>query len=394
MDSEDFNGEAGRLIDRGSTFGREFIEYKYFLPNKLPNVEEIILKDVSLIDKANKANLALGELKGLAKSNLGTLQLFAQSSMRKEAVDSSKIEGTFVSLTDVFLSEAGNSKPEKINSDVKEVRNFVSSLNFAIKKLQEGEKIDSQLLNQMHEILLEKTRGHNKKVGEFRGQQNWIGNKNDVQEAHFVPPSEEHVQELINYLFNYMELSPKNFELLKIGLMHYYFETIHPYEDGNGRLGRTLILLYLLDLKIIENPLLYISPYFRKYKEDYYEKLMIVRKSGDYVSWLKFFLDGVRITAENTCFKLRKLIDLYEDYQKRLGKIKATPISYEILRYFFERPYWNIGLLKNQLGQKNYPLVRRGIDCLRKAEIISEYTPGKRNKFYVASGIFNIIEED
>lgn len=395
MDVSKFNGKAGDIIARSGTFKDEFVEFYYFLPKPLPTIEEIF-NDVTLFKKANEANLALGELKGLAKSNIGTLELFTESSMRKEAVDSSKIEGTFVSLTDVFLSEEGDKKPENANPNVKEVMNFVRCIEFALNELKNNRKIDSEFLNEMHKILLQEVRGHNKKVGDFRSQPNWIGNKgavNDILEADFVPPSEEKVKELMDYLFEYMEKEDGSLRLLKIGLMHYYFETIHPYEDGNGRLGRTLILLYLIKLGILDSPLLYLSPYFNKYKEAYYGYLMQTRQTGDYVSWLKFFLDGIKETALDTCRRLRKLIDLLTDYRKKLTDAKATTLSFEILNKFFERPYSTISRLEYKLKQ-NYPRIKRAIIKLEQCGIIKEFTKGKRNKFYIAPEILNVIEEN
>jgi len=395
MDPTDFNGKAGRLLRRWATFGKDSIEFDYFMPDKLPDMKEFC-NDVSLMEKSNEANRAIGELQGLTK-NIGNINLFLDPYMRKEAVDSSEIEGTFVSLTDVFLSEAGSKKPEFTNPNVKEVVNFAKAINYALEQLKSKKVIDGELINNMHKLLLSDTRGKDKRIGEFRKRQNWIKSKGatkDVLDADFVPPSEEKIHELMNYLFDYINEKDPFMRLIKAGLIHYYFETIHPYEDGNGRVGRTLILLYLIKSNVLEEPVLYLSPYFKKYKEVYYDALMEVRKNGDYSKWIKFFLEGITEMAINTSKKVRKLIELYNNHKKRLHDVRATPISYLLLDKFFERPYWFVSLLQRELGDENYPKTKRGMNYLVKAKIISEFTMHKRNKIFVASEVMNVLEED
>ena len=394
MNLKNFNARTGKLGRRTAVFGRETIEYDYFIPEPLPSIVEFC-KDLSIIEKSNEANRVIGELLGLTK-NLGDLDLFVDPYLRKEAVDSSEIEGTFVSLTDVFLSEAGSKKPEFWNPNVKEVTNFVKSVNYVLSEIKLGKKIDKTMINIMHRILLEGTRGQDNLVGEFRKQQNWIkvkGKTRDVLDADFVPPCPEEVENLMNYFFDYLNKNDGHMRLIKSGLIHYYFETVHPYEDGNGRVGRAIILLYLIQSKVIEEPILYLSPYFKKYKEAYYSLLMEVRETGDYSKWIKFFLDGIIEIAINTSKKVRKLISLYNDYKKRLTDAKATSISFVLLDKFFERPYYFITLLQEEL-KTDYPKTKRGLNYLEKCGVIALYTKYKRNKIYVALEILKILEED
>lgn len=389
-----FNAKSGKLVRRTAQFGREIIEFDYFLPNKLPDLKEFC-NDLALIEKSNEANRAIGELQGLTK-NLGDLKLFVDPYIRKEAVDSSEIEGTVVSLTDVFLSEAGSKKPEFTNPNVREVVNFVNAIDYAISELKKGNKINEELVNNMHNVLLRGTRGQDHLIGAYRKQQNWIkkkGASRDILDADFVPPSEEEINRLMDYLFEYINKSDGYMRLIKAGLIHYYFETIHPYEDGNGRVGRTLILLYLIQTNVLNEPILYLSPYFKKYKDDYYTLLMNVRESGDYNKWINFYLDGVTEVATNTSKKVRRLIDLYNDYKQRLTDVHATPISFELLDKFFESPYYYITLLQEELEQ-NYPKTKRGLKYLIKCDIIKLYTKYSRNKIYVAPEILKILEED
>lgn len=394
MQFKNFNKKAGKLIRRNAIISGDPVEFDYFFPFPLPKMEEFC-KDLSLIEKSNEANRAIGELQGLTK-NIGNIGLFTDPYMRKEAVDSSEIEGTFVSLTDVFLSEAGSKKPQFTNPNVREVVNFVNAIEFGVRSLEE-KKIDKEMINIMHRILLNKVRGTDKLIGEFRKQQNFIKDKRGAKtilDATFIPPSEEEVEDLMKYLFGYINKEDGFMRLIKAGLIHYYFETIHPYEDGNGRVGRTLILLYLIQTKVLQEPILYLSPYFKKYKEDYYNLLMEVREKGDYIRWVKFFLEGITEIATNTAEKVRRLINLYNDYKERLKKIRATPISYTLLDKFFERPYWFITLIQNELGGENYPKTRRGMDYLIECGIIKQFTKYKRNKIYVAPEVLKILEED
>jgi Fic family protein len=394
MNFINFNSKSGDLIKRTATFGRAIVDFNYFLPKKLPDLRAFC-GDLELIEKSNEANRAIGELQGLTK-NLGDLNLFVDPYIRKEAVDSSEIEGTMVSLTDVFLSEAGSKKPEFTNPNVKEVVNFVDAINYALSELKKGRKINESLINNLHRILLRETRGQDHLVGEYRKQQNWIkrkGSTKDILEADFVPPSEEKVKELMDYLFGYINQSDGYMRLIKAGLIHYLFETIHPYEDGNGRVGRTLIILYLIQTGVLNEPILYLSPYLKKYKEDYYNLLMEVREKGDYNKWIRFYLDGITEVAINTSKKVRRLIELYNDYKQRLTKIHATPISFELLDKFFESPYYFITLLQGEL-KENYPKTKRGMNYLTKCDIIRLYTKHKRNKIYVAPDILKILEED
>ena len=394
MHLQKFNAKSGEVVRRTATFGREIIEFDYFLPKELPNMKDLC-NDLSIIEKSNEANRAIGELQGLTK-NIGNLDLFVDPYLRKEAVDSSEIEGTIVSLTDVFLSEAGSKKPEFSNPNVREVVNFVNAIDYTISQLKKGKKINEELINQMHKILLTGTRGHDPLVGEYRKQQNWIksrGATKDILDADFVPPSEEEVKRLMDYLFEYINKNDGHMRLIKSGLIHYLFETIHPYEDGNGRVGRTLITLYLIQTKILEEPILYLSPYLKKYKEVYYNLLMEVRETGNYSKWIKFYLDGVTEVAINTSKKVKELIDLYNDYKQKLTDTNATSISFELLDKFFERPYYFITLLQTEL-KENYPKTKRGLNYLIKCDIIKLYTKHKRNKIYVAPEILRILEED
>ncbi len=393
MDTSKFNQKAGIISVTTDLINNKNEEYSYFYPKEFPKELEL---DNEIIKKLSQANLYLGELRGLTNT-VSNINLFIQAYKRREAVLSSKIEGTIVSLTDVFLSEAGDTG-KKDYLDLREVKNYVYSLNFALDKLSKGERLNKDMLNYMHYLLLQKVRGAERVVGKYRQKQNWIGRDMDIQKADFVPPPAKFVPDLMERMFLFMNNESQLPDLIKIGLMHYYFETIHPYEDGNGRLGRTLIILYLNQNNILKEPILYLSPFLEKNKDIYYDYLMKIRREGDYISWLKFFLDGINQVSVDTSARIKRMLLLYETYKEKLKQIRATSISYELLDKFFENPYSRIPILEANLHKKypkiNYPLIKRGMDNLKKVGVIEEITHRKRNKFYVAPEILGVLERD
>lgn len=389
MDINKFNGQSGNIIVGDGIIDGTEQKYGYFLPKELPR--KLTLPS-QIQKKLDNANISIGELKGLAKNiRKNQLDLIIRAYKRREAWLSTKIEGTRVSLTDVFLNEAG-SLEKRGYKDIQEIKNYIQALNISLERLSKGREINKDLLNEMHYILLKGVRGHDRLLGEYRKVQNWVDGRN-WQSASFIPPPASYVDELMEYLFSFMKEQDDLSILIKIGLMHYYFETTHPYEDGNGRLGRTLIVLYLKKMGVIEIPILYISAFFEKNTRQYYELLMKVREEGDYFSWLDFFLEGICQTSRDTSEKIKKLIELYEYYHTKLEDINANTISFTLLDLFFENPYLSIPYVQF-LIKKNYPLIKRGIDNLMKVKFIHEYTYQKRNKFYVAREVESVLESD
>ncbi|MBI2143831.1 Fic family protein [Candidatus Woesearchaeota archaeon] len=390
MEANRFNGTAGSIIEeRGIIDGKEQ-SYKYFLPKEIPDNLAFPNPTIKLL--AN-ANLCIGELKGLAKNiSKSTLDLFIKAYKRREAWLSTKIEGTNVSLSDVFLSEAGSIEKRGYR-DIKEIINYIHSLNNALERLSNGFDINKDLVNEMHDKLLRGVRGSNRLLGEYRKVQNWIDGKH-WQSAGFIPPHYNKVENLMENMFAFMRKEDDIPRLIKIGLMHYYFETIHPYEDGNGRLGRTLITLYLIKQGIIEEPIFYVTPFFEKNRRRYYDMLTKVREEGDFLSWLNFFLNGICQTSQETSKKIKVLIKLREEYHKKLEEINANTISFTLLDLFFENPFWSIPHIKKYKIKKNYPLIKRGINNLMEIGLVMEHTIRRRNKFYGAREIVNVFEND
>jgi Fic family protein len=267
--------------------------YSYFMPNQVN--ESWVWEDQSINTLLEKAAIKLGELNSFSKL-VPNIDLFIQLHVTKEAVVSSRIEGTQTQMDEALLDEDEIS-PERKNDWV-EVNNYIKALNQAIQEL-ENLPISSRLIKKSHQILLDSVRGENKQPGEFRTSQNWIGG-NTLADAVFIPPNQIYVNELMGDLEKFLHNEEINVPaLIKIGIAHYQFETIHPFLDGNGRIGRLLITLFLVDQKILNKPLLYLSAFFEKNKGLYYDNLTFVRTKNDMKQWLKYFLVGVAETAES-----------------------------------------------------------------------------------------------
>lgn len=288
--------------------------YRYFLPTKINYQWQ--WADSSLNTLLEKASLKLGELNSFAKL-VPNIDLFIQLHVTKEAVVSSKIEGTRTNMDDALLP-IDEISPEKRN-DWLEVKNYTNALNTAINELNTL-PLSSRLLRQTHEILLQGARGEHKMPGEFRRSQNWIGG-NSLADASFIPPAHNYVDELMGDLENFLHNTDIEVPaLIRIAIAHYQFETIHPFLDGNGRIGRLMITLYLVSEKVMENPLLYLSMFFEKNKSLYYDNLTRVREKNDMIHWLKYFLVGIAQTAEQAVQALSKIMQIKAQTEEKIKK--------------------------------------------------------------------------
>lgn len=290
------------------------IAYRYFLPGKINYQWQ--WADSSLNTLLEKASLKLGELNSFAKL-VPNIDLFIQLHVTKEAVVSSKIEGTKTNMDDALLP-IDEISPEKRN-DWLEVKNYTNALNTAIEELNTL-PLSSRLLRQTHEILLQGARGEHKMPGEFRRSQNWIGG-NSLADASFIPPAHNYIDELMGDLENFLHNTDIEVPaLIRIAIAHYQFETIHPFLDGNGRIGRLMITLYLVSEKVMENPLLYLSMFFEKNKSLYYDNLTRVREKNDMIHWLKYFLVGIAQTAEQAVQALSKIMQIKAQTEEKIKK--------------------------------------------------------------------------
>lgn len=367
---------------------KEGYEYKYFVPTIVN--KPFTWSDGKINQLLEKASLKLGELNSFSRFIPDT-DMFTIMHIHKEAVESSRIEGTQTSIEE-SLSEEKNVDPEK-RDDWKEVNNYVNAMNFAIHELKKI-PLSNRLLKSVHKILLSSARGETKLPGEFRSSQNWIGGSN-LSNAVFIPPSHVELADLMGDL----ELFLNNSEIMtphivKIAIAHYQFETIHPFLDGNGRIGRLLIALYLVTTGILDQPLLYISNYFERNRSEYYEKLTSVRGKNELKEWIIFFLTGVIETADNSVDALKNIIDLKKDIEEnKISKLNKKRAEHASLLFsnLFKKPSISSKDVQSMIG-----LSQRASDGLIKTfvelDILNEVTGLQRNRTYVFSDYINLFK--
>jgi Fic family protein len=324
--------------------------------------------------------MALGRL-DTASTLLADTSLFLYMYVRKEAVLSSMIEGTQSSISDLLLFELDQAPGVPLD-DVREVSNYIAALNHGLSRLTEGFPLCLRLLKEIHSILLSKGRGSRQSPGEFRRSQNWIGGTRPGNAA-FVPPPPEKVLECMGEFERFLHDQPEHTPLLlKAALAHVQFETIHPFLDGNGRLGRLLITLLLCEQKAIREPMLYLSLYFKTQRQYYYELLNEIRLSGNWEAWLDFFAEAVLITANQAVDTTRQLTDLSKgDRDKIKGLGRAALSTLQVHRALLERPISTAGWLVKKTAISP-ATVNKCLSHLESLGIVSELTGQKRNRLY------------
>lgn len=353
-------------------------QYKSFVPN-IVNADWVV-DDGKLNKLLSEADIRLGELNAFSEL-VPDVNFFIKMHLEKEATTSSRIEGTQTNM-DEALQKKQNINPEK-RDDWLEVRNYVNAMHSSIKQLDKL-PLSNRLLKQAHEHLMRHTRGENKTPGEFRTSQNWIGGSS-IKDAVFIPPHQESVIELMSdlekFLHNENITTP---DLIKIGIAHYQFETIHPFLDGNGRIGRLMITLYLVHKKILVKPTLYLSDFFEKNKTLYYDNLMQARIHYNLNQWLKFFLEGVKQTSENSIQTFKKIIKLRNKLERdtitSLGKKNKS--AQLLLHYLYTQPIVDSTDVAKALNVNISTAIRMIEDFIR-LKILIEITGYKRNRVFV-----------
>ena len=364
---------------------------KAFVPAPLPPVPPIEW-DEKLLAAFDAAALALGRLDS-ASDMLPSTELFLYTYVRKEAVLSSMIEGTQSSLSDLLLFEI-DQEPGVPVADVQEVSNYVAALEHGLKRLAEGFPLSLRLLREMHGILLSHGRGSHADPGEFRRSQNWIGGTRPGN-AYFVPPPAENVLECMGELEKFLHDIPHATPpLLKAALAHVQFETIHPFLDGNGRLGRLLITLILCEQKALREPLLYLSLYFKEHRQYYYDLLNNIRANGDWETWLQFFAEAVTTTASQAAISIRKLAEMAETDAATIATVgRAAPSVRAIHTAMLERPIVSAGWLAEKTGLTP-ATVNKALARLEDLEIIRKLGDAKRNRLFAYSRYMDILHAE
>jgi Fic family protein len=379
----------GRRIGRyvTKTYDKEVV--RAFVPPPLPPDPPVRLEGLQQI--LEQANQAVGRLDGLA-SILPDLSLFIYTYVRKEAVLSSQIEGTQSSLSDLLMFE-NDEVPGVPIEDVQEVSNYVAAMNHGLTRLRSGFPLSIRLICEIHDTLLSHGRGSEKQPGEFRRSQNWIGGTRPGNAA-FVPPPPEMVMECMGSLELFLHDDRPDIPLLiKAGLLHAQFETIHPFLDGNGRLGRLLITFLLCAKGVIREPILYLSLYLKANRAAYYELLDRVRAKGDWEVWLEFFLTGVKETSDQAASAARQIVDLFARHQAKIEAIGRPAASVlRVFQHMQRNPIVSIPASAQKIGI-SAPTVAKSLEHMRQLGILREVTGRERHRLFVYEQYLAILNE-
>jgi Fic family protein len=343
--------------------------------------------DLSINTLLEAANRSLGELNAFSLI-VPDIDLFVRMHVLKEAQQSSKIEGTQTGMDDVLLNEA-HIQPEK-RDDWLEVHNYVDAINTAIEAMKTL-PLSSRLLKQTHQILMQGVRGEHKQPGDFRASQNWIGGSS-LADAVFIPPHYENVSNLMGDLEQFWHNEGIHVpHLIRIAISHYQFETIHPFLDGNGRIGRLMIPLYLMHHGILAKPALYLSDFFERNRSSYYDALMRVRTSHDLLHWVRFFLNGVIETAIRGKEVFQAILKLREHVEHEVVILKArAPIARRLLQVLYRQPIISASEISTEL-KVSTPTAHKLVDTFVDLKILKEFTNRQRGRLYVFDEYFKLF---
>jgi Fic family protein len=370
-----------------STVGDESVQA--FVPHPLPPEPPLEITG-SIRQVLEDALVALGRLDSVSML-LPDTALFLYGYVRKEAVLSSQIEGTQSSLSDLLLFEMDEAPGVPVD-DAAEVSCYVAALEHGLRRLAEGFPMSNRLLREIHRVLLAKGRGVDKDPGEFRRSQNWIGGTRPGN-ATYVPPPPERVADCMHELERFLHDEPeRSGVLIKAALSHAQFETVHPFLDGNGRLGRLLITLLLCNEGFLKEPMLYLSLYFKTHREVYYDLLQRVRTEGDWEAWLRFFAEGVAETAESAVSAARSLVDLFEKDRQLIQAKGSTGSALQIHHALQGRPITSISRVAKETGL-SVPTVGSALQVLCELGIARELTGKRRNRLYGYDRYLQILSE-
>ena len=381
-------GPTGRFVTI-SKAGGEVV--KAFIPRPLPPIPPLS-PGAALREELDQALVALGRLDSVS-TLLPDTHLFLYTYVRKEAVLSSQIEGTQSSLSDLLLFEMDETPGVPID-DVTEASSYVAALEHGLKRIRSGFPLSNRLIREVHVRLLSAGRGSEKERGEYRRSQNWVGGTRPGN-AHFVPPPADRVAECMGMLEKFLHDQPERTPaIVKAALAHVQFETIHPFLDGNGRIGRLLITLLLCVEGILREPLLYLSLYFKQNRQQYYELLDVVRREGDWERWLSFFADAVRTTAEGAVETARTLVGLFQRDRDRISGLgRAASSALRVHHELQRRPLSTIAWL-SRATKLSTPTVGKALAGLASLGIVRETTGRRRNRVFVYGRYLALLNQD
>ena len=361
--------------------------YQSFKPNPLPPIPEIEMDEeiVKLLD-ANKQLVKLDT----ASQLISNADLFISMYVRKEALISSQIEGTQCTLDDVLDPEVD----ANVNLDVSDVINYVKATQYALKRL-ERLPLCCRLIREIHEVLMENVRGQDKTPGEFRYSQNWIGPANcSLKDARYIPPNVEDMQTAMSDLEKYINENVDYDPLIRVALIHYQFETIHPFLDGNGRIGRLLILLYLMEQGLLTKPVIYISYFFKKNQIEYYDRISEVRRTGNFEQWIRFFLEAVSKASSDSLETIHRLSMLHDANIEKLPKTTRRKDNLRaVFDYIEQYPIIDIKRTAKELAV-SYNTVAAAVRKLVEFGILQETTNAARNRVFAYEAYLAILRKD
>jgi Fic family protein len=363
-------------------------DYVAFVPNYLPPKIELTW---DLVTQNSKADRALSELSGITKT-LPNPHLLIGPFIKREAVLSSKIEGTRASLSDLFFFEAGGEPKENV-SDVREVSNYVTAMEFGLQR-QEELPMSLRLLREIHEKLMDGVRGNTQTPGEFRRSQNWIGPPGcTLMDATYVPPPVPEMNECLGKFESFLHSHSNVPPLIRLAMIHYQFEAIHPFLDGNGRIGRLLITLLLCSEKAIPGPVLYLSAFFEKYREEYYHHLLNVSLAGEWNTWIQYFLKAIETQSKEAVQRSHRLLEIQTTYRAQVQKARTSALVPRLIDLLLFSPVITAPFLA-----RHFKITQRAaqlnIDKLLSTGILKEVTGQLRNRMYVAEEIIAVLEKN
>ncbi|HTK15411.1 MAG TPA: Fic family protein [Acidimicrobiia bacterium] len=376
--------------DRAGRYVKQLEGYRAFIPFPLPPNPPVAV-DATTLALLSRADQQLGRLDGLTQT-LPNPDLFVAMYVRREAVLSSQIEGTQSTLDDVLafeLDTAGRDFPQ----DVEEVVNYVRAMNYGLARLATL-PLSLRLLREIHAELMQGTRGGHRYPGEFRRTQNWIGPAGaPLSSATFVPPPVHEMNAALTDLERFLHEADELPALIHAALAHAQFETIHPFVDGNGRVGRLLITFLLCHRGVLHRPLLYLSHYLKRYRADYYALLMAVREEGDWESWIRFFVSGVEQTANEATVTARAVVGLRDEHRERVPDFGLGLNGFRLIDLLFERPLVNVNLVKDALDV-SFVTANRLVERFASEGFLEEVTGGRRNRVFRYSPYLRLFADN